>query len=149
LPPLRERGMDILLLANHFRERFNRDTGKMIQRLSPEVCGILLDFCWPGNVRQLENAIEHAFVTCLGEEIGLFDLPVEIRLTHLREQLCRKSPAPELPMPASDSAGPRKEPPPREELERVLADCHQNRAEASRRLGVDRTTLWRWLKRHA
>lgn len=147
LPPLRERGTDVLLLAQHFMERFNSETGKAIRELSADVRRILLDFCWPGNVRQLENAIEHAFVTCPGAEIGLFDLPVEIRLTHLREQLCRKGEADEAEALKSTSRELRTEPPTREELDRLLADCHQNRAAAARRLGVNRTTLWRWLKR--
>jgi two-component system response regulator HydG len=147
LPPLRERGADVLLLAEHFRERFRRETGKAIRGLSADVRRILLDFCWPGNVRQLENAIEHAFVTCAEEEISLFDLPVEIRLTHLREQLCRQAaPAGANPLPSPPQER-RLEAPTREELERLLVDCRQNRAEAARRLGVDRTTIWRWLKR--
>jgi PAS domain S-box-containing protein len=148
LPPLRERGADVFLLARHFMDRFNRETGKSIGDLSPDVRRILLDFCWPGNVRQLENAIEHAFVTCPGTEIGLFDLPVEIRLTHLREQLCRKPGSGDFAVPQPPRRDARAEPPPREQLERLLVDCHQNRAEAARRLGVDRTTIWRWLKRH-
>ncbi len=147
LPPLRDRGADVLLLARHFMRRFHRETGKAIRELSPDVCRILLDFCWPGNVRQLENAIEHAFVTCPGAEIGLFDLPVEIRLTHLRQQLCRSA-RPGQTAPASGATELRSEPPTREELERLLADCRQNRAAVARRLGVDRTTVWRWMKRH-
>ncbi len=152
LPPLRERGTDVLLLARHFMDRFSRETGKPIADLSPDVRRILIDFCWPGNVRQLENAIEHAFVTCPGTEIGLFDLPVEIRLTHLREQLCRKSAppgfaAPRYPRQDGARRDARAEPPPREQLERLLLECQQNRAEVARRLGVDRTTIWRWMKR--
>ena len=147
LPPLRERGADVLLLARHFVERFNRETGKTIRDLSEDVRRILLDFCWPGNVRQLENAIEHAFVTCSGSEISLFDLPVEIRLTHLREQLCRKSSREAATATTVGGPGRRTQPASREELERLLADCGQNRAEAARRLGVDRTTFWRWMKR--
>lgn len=147
LPPLRERGTDILLLAQHFMEIFNRQTGKTIQALSADVRRILMDFCWPGNVRELENAIEHAFVTCTGTEIGLFDLPVEIRLTHLREQLCRKSDPKESALLEPISRKSSVEPPTREELERLLTECRQNRAEAARRLGVDRTTIWRWMKR--
>ena len=147
LPALRERGTDVILLAQHFMDHFNRETGKSIQELCPDVRRILLDFCWPGNVRQLENAIEHAFVTCPGPQIGLFDLPVEIRLTHLREQLCRKSATADAGIHTPAMRDSRIEPPPREELERILIACGQNRAEAARRLGVDRTTIWRWMKR--
>ncbi len=147
LPALRERSTDVLLLARHFMERFNLETGKNIRELSADVRRILLDFCWPGNVRQLENAIEHAFVTCTGEEISLFDLPVEIRLTHLREQLCRKPDSGEATSGQTLPMTPRAAPPSREELEQLLLECHQNRAEVARRLGVDRTTVWRWLKR--
>jgi transcriptional regulator with PAS, ATPase and Fis domain len=149
LPPLRERGTDVLLLAQHLMERFNRETGKAIRDLSTDVRRILLDFCWPGNVRQLENAIEHAFVTCPGTEIGLFDLPVEIRLTHLRAQLCRKSEPDESAPIQATTRRLSIACPTREELEHLLADCRQNRAEAARRLGVDRTTVWRWMKRFA
>ena len=50
-----------------------------------------MDYCWPGNIRELENAIEHAYVTCQNDEIGLFDLPSELRQTELRAAECRRN----------------------------------------------------------
>ena len=148
VPPLRERAADILILVDHFLERFNRETGKAILRLSPEVLRSLMDFCWPGNVRQLENAIEHAFVTCQGPEIGLFDLPVEIRMTELRRQICNRGreTLPSMGGVCADQGLVRH--PVREELLVWLQECRYNKAELARRVGVDRTTVWRWQKRH-
>lgn len=149
VPPLRERKTDILPLVEHFLERFNRETGKAISQLSADVRRILMDFCWPGNVRQLENAIEHAFVTCQGPEIGLFDLPVEIRMTELRHEICAQvghSPTGTAPKCGDKTpvwGGNR------DELLALLASCGYNKAEVARRAGVDRTTVWRWMKRFA
>jgi PAS domain S-box-containing protein len=147
VPALRERTKDIPLLLDHFLERFNRETGKRISRLSADVRRIFMDFCWPGNVRQLENAIEHAFVTCQGVEIGLFDLPVEIRMTELRREICAQaSRSPTGAVPAcGNNAGARISS--KEELTALLAACGHNKAEVARRAGVDRTTVWRRMKR--
>src|SRR6056297_1072768 len=79
LPPLRRRREDIPFLANHFVDEFNKKTGKSIQGLSTDAMRLLMEYHWPGNVRELENAIEHAFVLCRDGQIGIFDLPVEIR----------------------------------------------------------------------
>lgn len=149
VPPLCERTTDILPLAEHFLERFNRETGKSIIRLSADVRHILMDFCWPGNVRQLENAIEHAFVTCPGPEIGLFDLPVEIRMTELRRQICdeKRETATRDERPCAKRLLTRI--PSKEELLNWLAECNYNKAAVARCAGVDRTTVWRWLKRFA
>jgi len=144
MPALREHKADIVLLCDAFIDRLNRRTGKAIRRLSAEAQHGLMDYCWPGNVRQLENAIEHAFVTCAGDTIMLDDLPAEIRSALQRAIECR---------------GPAGEPPPaggilrrrtaitRETLLNMLERCQGNQAETARALGVDRTTIWRMLKR--
>lgn len=75
LPRLRDRKEDIGPLVDHFINRFRAQTGKDITGLSHEAAVTLMDYCWPGNIRELENAIEHAFVTCQESLIGLFDLP--------------------------------------------------------------------------
>ncbi len=147
VPSLRERKSDIPPLVKCFMERFNLETGKTISGLSADVWRILMDFCWPGNVRQLENAVEHAFVTCQGPEIGLFDLPVEIRMTELRREICEqasRSPTGARSRCGSKAAVRINSP---EELSNLLAACGHNKAEAARRAGVDRTTVWRWIKR--
>jgi len=103
----------------------------------------MMDYCWPGNVRELENAIEHAFVTCARGDIDLFDLPTEIRMADLRTAYCQSRFAEEEETPparASQAATP-------ESLRTLLQACGWNKSEAARRLGVDRTTVWRKMKR--
>jgi DNA-binding NtrC family response regulator len=76
LPPLRERGEDILLLAQHFLQHYNKKHGKEGLRLSEEAEGALLSHDFPGNVRELENLIHRAVITAEGEALAAFDLPI-------------------------------------------------------------------------
>jgi len=69
LPPLRERGQDILLLANHFIEYFNRECHKNVRGISKEAEQILLSYTWPGNVRELKNVIERSMILEIEDEI--------------------------------------------------------------------------------
>jgi len=78
LPPLRERMDDLPLLIDHFIERFNRRRGKHIHQVSPEAFGLLVAHDYPGNIRELENIIEHGFVMCRGETILPEHLPPEL-----------------------------------------------------------------------
>jgi PAS domain S-box-containing protein len=75
IPPLRERRADVPLLVDHFVARLNRIQGKAIRGIHPEVLGLLMAYDFPGNVRELENVIEHAFVLCEGERLELAHLP--------------------------------------------------------------------------
>ena len=79
LPPLRERMEDIPLLVNHFISKFSALKGKEISAVSPEALAILMKHEYPGNVRELENIIEHAFVLCSGGMIQHDHLPEELR----------------------------------------------------------------------
>jgi two-component system response regulator HydG len=78
LPPLREREGDIPLLAYHFLEVFKKKNNKQIAGFAPETMELMLNYHWPRNVRQLENAIERAVVLCKGNVITPEDLPPEI-----------------------------------------------------------------------
>ena len=69
VPPLRERKADVLLLADHFLEKFAREHGKIIKRISTPAIDMLMAYHWPGNVRELENTIERAVLVCDGEVI--------------------------------------------------------------------------------
>ncbi len=77
MPPLRFRGGDAMILANHFLRRFAADNGKTIESFSDEARARIASHAWPGNVRALENAIERAVVLAEGTVIGLDDLPLE------------------------------------------------------------------------
>jgi DNA-binding NtrC family response regulator len=75
VPPLRKRKDDIPLLAYHFMNKYAKRVGREMRRISPEAMRLLRDCEWQGNVRELENAIEHAVVLCRGDTILPADLP--------------------------------------------------------------------------
>ena len=79
VPPLREREVDVVLLAHHFVEQFNKDFDTNIRVFSPEVLPVLLKYSWPGNVRELENAIKSALVVARGSVMRMEFLPEHIR----------------------------------------------------------------------
>lgn len=84
LPPLRERKEDIPALVHHFMERFNAEHRAKITAITPEALSMLENFHWPGNIRELENAIEHAFVVETSTQLTYFSLPEYIRKTSRR-----------------------------------------------------------------
>ena len=75
MPPLRERKSDILLLADHFLEKYAREHGKRIKRISTPAIDMLTSYHWPGNVRELENIIERAVLVCETNVIHGHHLP--------------------------------------------------------------------------
>jgi two-component system response regulator HydG len=79
LPPLRDRKDDVLALVQHFVEKFNAAYGSKIEGVSPEAKDLMLKYNWPGNIRELENVIEHAFVIESEKLISLASLPDSIR----------------------------------------------------------------------
>lgn len=87
LPPLRERKDDIPALVGHFVEKFNQEHNTTIQGITPEALEALESFHWPGNIRELENAVEHAFVVESKERITYFSLPEYIRKASRRSQI--------------------------------------------------------------
>jgi PAS domain S-box-containing protein len=133
LPPLRERKEDIPLLVQHFVDRFNKVKGKDITGLSPNALAAFMRYHWPGNIRELENAVEHTFILCHG---GL------IEPTHLPDAL-RQAATSELGLPTGLTLA---------EIEasvirEALARNQGKKYETARELGIDKTTLWRKLKR--
>ncbi|MFB3779443.1 MAG: sigma-54 interaction domain-containing protein [Bryobacteraceae bacterium] len=128
LPPLRERREDIPLLVERLILRFNRLQGKDISGVSPEVLARLMEHDFPGNVRELENIIEQAFVLCRGESIELHHLPPELR-----------------PAPGGDTSGGDLEirAMERRMIEAALERHKGNRSRAARELGIDASTLYR------
>jgi Nif-specific regulatory protein len=80
LPPLRDRGSDIIMLADHFSLKYTRDLGKTLKRISPSVMEIFLSYSWPGNVRELENCIERALLLAAGDTIEVIHLPPSLQV---------------------------------------------------------------------
>ncbi|HJT68164.1 MAG TPA: sigma-54 dependent transcriptional regulator [Pyrinomonadaceae bacterium] len=79
VPPLRERREDIPVLIDYFLKKHTKNTSRLITGLTPETKKLMVDYSWPGNVRQLESAIERAILLAEGEKITLEDLPTEVR----------------------------------------------------------------------
>src|SRR5262245_5661527 len=79
VPPLRDRKADMLLLADHFVEKFSREHGKIIKRISTPAIDMLMSYHWPGNVRELENALERSVLVCDGQVIHAHHLPPSLQ----------------------------------------------------------------------
>src|SRR5947199_3706391 len=79
VPPLRERREDIPVLMDFFLKKHTRNTSRLIRGLTPEARKVMLDYAWPGNVRQLESAIERAILLAESDYITVEDLPLEVR----------------------------------------------------------------------
>jgi transcriptional regulator with PAS, ATPase and Fis domain len=129
LPPLRERGDDILLLAHRFLSEFAAKTNKPVKEFSNEAMEILRNYDWPGNVRELENAIERAFVVVKGEVIRSNHLPFSIQSRD--EEMSQKS------LKAVE----------KHHIRRVLAEYDWNITQAAKALEIDRVTLYNKIKK--
>ncbi|MDY6847948.1 MAG: sigma-54-dependent transcriptional regulator [Geoalkalibacter sp.] len=137
MPPLRARGTDILLLAEHFASQCAKRFDKKVTGLSQPVAEKLLSYSWPGNVRELRNAMERAVALTRFNTLAVGDLPDRIR---------DSQPGPM----ATDLAGPGELPSlaevERRHIDRVLEAVEGNRTLAARILGLDRKTLYRKLR---
>jgi len=149
MPPLRERYLDIPLLIDYFVEKFNRTTSRSVKGLSKEAMKALLAYSWPGNIRELQNAIEHAFVLVRSGLIELTDLPEEIRKGN-------KEPADKKDRDLSASVyyaeGFRKNKNRRltinkEQLKGVLEMNDWNQTKTAEYLGISRVALWKKMKK--
>jgi len=139
LPPLRARGADVTALATCFVARFAEQMGKDVSGISAPALAKLLQYRWPGNVRQLENSMERAVALTPANEIMVEDLPDKIQ--H-QGPAGRLEPSPDLGRIATLDQQERSH------IERVLAVVRGNKTEAARLLGVNRRTLYRKLERY-
>ncbi|PIQ08745.1 MAG: Fis family transcriptional regulator [Ignavibacteriales bacterium CG18_big_fil_WC_8_21_14_2_50_31_20] len=137
LPPLRERMDDIPLLVNHFIKSFNKKFNKSIRQFSSSAFDLILDYNWPGNIRELENAIEHCFVLCNGEVIQVECLPKRIREFNEQASVLDNS---------SRQKGFKETE--KELIISVLEKNNHNRPKAAKELNIDPSTLWRKMKKH-
>ncbi len=134
LPPLRERREDIPLLITHFVDKFNHELGRKVRQVASEALHVLESYSYPGNIRELENIIEHAFVCCESDVIRLEHLPKDIQ-----------APPSENPEKLVDGTSLRHLE--RAAILRVLDHTGWRYGAASEQLGISRSTLWRKLKR--
>jgi len=135
IPPLRDRPEDIPILIKHFISQFNKKNYRNIEGVSTNYLEVLKNYGFPGNVRELENIIEHAFVMCRGNKI---------RRDHLPSYLLRSSNKKESPIKSIEHAFNQME---KEAIIKVLERHQGNRSAAADELGMHRTTLWRKLRR--
>ncbi len=139
MPPLRSRGTDILLLAQHFLEQFGARSGIGSMKISNAVAERLLAYNWPGNVRELRNAMEHASVLARHEQLIVDDLPKNVRAYSGSHMVVGSdNPAELVSMEAVE----------RRYILHVLRTVAGNRTLAARVLRLDRKTLYRKLRRY-
>jgi len=131
MPALRERRDDIPLLVQHFLEKFNDKFSKHVNGVSDSVMGLFMKYHWPGNVRQLENILEHAFVLCRQNIITSRELPSDFM--------------PDASAPRSGEGDGSSSADIRAILE-ALEQTDQNKSKAARLLGISRRTLYRKLE---
>jgi PAS domain S-box-containing protein len=138
LPPLRERREDIPYLVDHFIKKNNARRAKNVVSVSPEVMTILMRHEFPGNVRELENIIEYSFVVCHGNIIQREHLPVELLQASDTDTKIPKPPQDPLARAIDEKS----------RIQAALQQFGGNQTRAAQALGINRTTLWRKLRRY-
>ncbi len=133
LPPLRERKEDIPLLVEHFIKQFNAVKAREISGTDDKAMGVFMRYEWPGNIRELENTIEHAFILCSEGLIGLEHLPDRFQAMAERQ----KPPAQGLTLKQIEANA----------VYNALERNNWKRTAAARELGIDKNTLRRKIKR--
>jgi sigma-54 dependent transcriptional regulator, acetoin dehydrogenase operon transcriptional activator AcoR len=149
IPALRDRGDDVVELANHFAGQAASRIGRPLPRFDVEVLRIFRLYTWPGNVRELRNVVENMVLLGSSDQLGVADVPTEVRqqsdqaagshvLTprgtdSLSVEQQSSSPSPNLKL--SERAA----------IEAALAEAHGNLTDAAKRLGIARSTLYRKL----
>ncbi len=134
VPPLRERSGDIPILAESFFRRIKLKNNRQIEGISKETLDLLMQYPWPGNIRELKSAMEYAFVACREKMI---------RPEHLPGELLKRAPA----SPPSRTPRGNLEEMKRRRLIEALTEARGNQSKAARLLGLSRTSVWSQLKR--
>jgi transcriptional regulator with PAS, ATPase and Fis domain len=132
LPPLRDRREDIPLLVDHFIKKFNMKLNKEIEAVSDDVLEIFMNHPWPGNVRQLEHILEHAFIVSRQSTITVDQLPADFMDT----------------IPTGVSFPKDGQPEEQQVILENLKRAGWNKAKAARLMGISRRTMYRKIKEH-
>ena len=139
VPPLRDRKEDIPILAGHFLKKYCAINNKKIAGMSGDVQKMFSEYSWPGNIRELENAIEGAVIMAKAGIINRADIPNFTKFT-IDPPKSSKSPEKNLKRAV--------EQPEKEHIISILKDCNWNRNKAAASLGVNRTTLYNKMKKY-
>ena len=127
VPPLRERVEDVPIIAFHYLKKIAIVNNKDIRRISPQAVEVIKNYSWPGNVRQLINALEHSAITCKGDTIEVSDLPDYVFVDKKEE--------------TNGNQGD-----PEDNIKSALAMFKGNKTLTAKHLGISRVTLWKRLK---
>jgi PAS domain S-box-containing protein len=137
LPPLAQRREDIPLLVDHFLRRFCVRQNKQIEGISEEALAALMGYPFPGNVRELQNVIEHAVVLCHSQQMGIECFPEElVKGTQRRNGGGTKTAG--GPLPEAEAAA----------ILQTLREHAGHRGKTAAALGIDKTTLWRKMRKY-
>ena len=134
IPPLRERKSDIPLFIDYFINQFNIIQKKKVEAVSPDALEILLNHKYPGNIRELRNIMEYVFIFCKEGQIRQKHLPEYLKVTVMK---------PDDTAPLKDVPDPEKE-----RIVAALSRARWNKKKAAEIMRIDRTTLWRKLKKY-
>jgi DNA-binding NtrC family response regulator len=148
MPPLRERGEDVILLAAAFLQEFAKENQKAVQHLSDQALRLLRHYRWPGNVRELRTVIEHGVVMCNGSEIGVEHLPqflhIAPRVESTKSLFATKESQKGLASMDDLNLNALEQ----RVIQQALTRADGNRTEAAELLGISRRTLQRKLKEY-
>ncbi len=136
LPPLRERMEDVPLLVERFIKKMNHIKGRSVSRVSTEAMGLLLRHDFPGNIRELENIIEHAFVLCGEGEIEISHLPAYLLRPTAKQKKIQSSMEKQVRSTEEET------------ILTALKNNNYNRLAAAKELGIHKSTLFRKLKKY-
>jgi transcriptional regulator with PAS, ATPase and Fis domain len=136
LPALRGRKEDIPLLIDHFIQKFNLLKGRAIRGVTPDVLSYVMNYPFPGNIRELENVIQYAFIRCKADLIGMEHLPTEL-FEKVDSQKGSPSGLDTLRLPEEA-----------EQIRSLLNQHEGNRIETAKTLGISRSTLWRKIRKY-
>ena len=157
LPPLRERKEDILPLCEHFIKKHTEGQSEQLPRLDRDVQRVLLDYTWPGNIRELENSIEHAIAMARGPSISPQDLPVHfvlqpeqsmIETSPVTDSSLRTENKPLLDLRNTPNSAKKIWEVEKQAISDALNLHNGNQTLAAKELGICRSTLWRKLKKY-
>jgi two-component system response regulator HydG len=140
VPPLSERGEDIITLVQHFAKKFAEKNRRQLDSISDECLALLRNYPWPGNVRELENAVERGIILMRGSVLSEKSLPLAIQKFGAEKMTAPAQASGESPISLSTAE--------KQLIFQTLEETEGNKSEAARRLGISRKTLQNKLNRY-